>query len=253
MEIMRHIAKVANTDQRCIVAYMQIPGREDHALIVPVDGLPPRIEQAIMQVLKTPEGQQEETFANALHRHRMPDTGDTILASLHKTGKLVPVPIANILMLPQPNKPIKLSFILEQLGRLPQQARESNYATEKFNPHVNNQVASATENTRSIARGLIMEAEMLEADARKKREQAFLHDPTYGPPPVRATTASVMPMASFPIVEPESVYTKLVDEQAEPSAMDVFASRLDRIEGMFEKLMSKDSTSPVAPIDVEDE
>jgi hypothetical protein len=258
MEIMRHVAKVANTDQRCIVAYMQIPGKEDHALVVPVDGLNPRIEQAIMQVLKSPEGQQEESFVNALHRHRMPDTGETILASLHKTGKLVPVPVANILMLPQPNKPIKLTFILEQLGRLPQQqvhdttANASHYATDKFNPHINNHLAQATENTRSIARGLIMEAEMLEADARKKREHAYLQDPTCRPVPMTgaaAPTARPDPFAlpprpdpfALPIVQPMEEFFPIEEVEAKPSPMDAFASRLDRIEEMFAKLMDKDT------------
>lgn len=183
MEIMRHVAKMANTDQRCVVAYMQIPNREDHALVIPVDGLHPRIEQAIMQVLKTSEGQQEETFANVLHRHRMPDTGDTILGALHRSGKLVPVPVTNILMLPQPNNPVRLSEILTKLGRMPDQLHESysknpmDFGRDKFNPHTSNHQATTNENNRNIARGLILEAEMLEAEANKKREAAYLQDP----------------------------------------------------------------------------
>lgn len=251
MEIIRHVAKVANTDQRCIVAYMQIPNREDHALVIPVDGLPPRIEQAIMQVLKTPEGQQEETFANALHRHRMPDSGDTILASLHKSGKLVPVPVANILMLPQPNKPIKLTYILEQLGRMPHQMNETanNFATEKFNPHINNQEATSTEGNRNIARGLLMEAEMLEAEARKKRDQAYSYDssmrPLIGPSSQQASVASLFSMT-------EEAPAPVVVKASEP-AMDEFMTRLDRIESMFDSLMARYSDQAASETETEAE
>lgn len=185
MNMMRHVAKIANTDQRCVVAFMQIPNREDHALVVPTDNLPPRIEQAVMDVLKSPQGQQEENFGVALSRHLLPDTGQNILEALHSGSRLVPVPVHQVLMMPTPNQPVKLSSILESLGRLPDQQTQGlmqEYAVEKFNPHINNQVASSNENQRLIARNLIVEAELLELDAKRKREQAYGIDPSLRPP-----------------------------------------------------------------------
>lgn len=179
IDIIRHVAKVANTDQRCVVAFMQIPNREDHALVIPTDNLPPRFEQAVMDILKTNEGQTEETFAKVLSRHRMPDSQESVLEALHKQGKLVAVPVSNILMLPRPNQPVKLSFILEQLGRLQQNVPDQ-FITEKFNPHTANQRADMSANSRAIAQNLMVEAEMLEAEARKKRKTAHDYDPTIG-------------------------------------------------------------------------
>src|ERR1700750_8161 len=121
MNMMRHVAKIANTDQRCVVAFMQIPNREDHALVIPTDNLPPRFEQAVMDVLKSPEGQQETDFGVVLSRHLLPDTGQNILETLHNQGRLVPVSVHQVLMMPTPNNPVKLSAILETLGRLPDQ------------------------------------------------------------------------------------------------------------------------------------
>ena len=184
INLMRHVAKIANTDQRCVVAFMQIPGREDHALVVPTDNLPPRIEQAVMDVLKSAQGQQEENFAVALSRHLLPDTGQNILEALHAQKRLVPVPVHQVLMMPSPNQPVKLSSILESLGRLPNQQTQGlmqEYATEKFNPHLNNQQVTSNENSRAIARNLIIEAEMLELDARRKRDQAYGIDESLRP------------------------------------------------------------------------
>lgn len=184
MNMIRHVAKIANTDQRCVVVFMQIPQREDHALVVPIDNLPPRFEQAVMDVLKSPQGQQEQDFGVALSRHLLPDTGQNILETLHAQNRLVPVPVHQVLMMPTPNNPVKLSSILESLGRLPDQQTKGlmqEYAVEKFNPHINNQVAQSNENSRAIGRNLIVEAEMLELDARRKREQAYNIDPTLRP------------------------------------------------------------------------
>ena len=174
MDMIRHVAKIANTDQRCVVAFMQIPNREDHALVIPTDSLPPRFEQAVMDVLRSPEGQQEENFAVALSRRVLPDTGQNIFEALHHQNRLVPVPVAQVLMLPRPNQPVKLSQILEQLGRVSGQTED--LSREKFNPHVNNQLAHSAEQNRAIARNLIVEAEMLESEARKKRERAYSLD-----------------------------------------------------------------------------
>ena len=180
MDMMRHVAKVANTDQRCVVAFMQIPNRLDHALIVPTDTLPPRFEQAVMDVLKSPEGQNEEVFAVALSRRLMPDTGKDILTTLHEGGMLQAVETSRILMMPRPNQPVKLTDILTTLGRLPRSDDPASQM-DKFNPHTNNLNAGNAEQKRSIAQNLILEAQMLETDARKKRELAYSYDASLRP------------------------------------------------------------------------
>lgn len=211
MNMMRHVAKIANTDQRCVVAFMQIPNREDHALVVPTDNLPPRIEQAVMDVLKSPQGQQEENFGVALSRHLLPDTGQNILEALHAGSRLVPVPVQQVLMMPTPNQPVKLSSILESLGRLPDQQTKGlmeEYAVEKFNPHINNQVASSNENQRLIARNLIVEAELLELDAKRKREQAYGIDPSLRPPVMAPIPDGHLGMPFMEAAEPVDKPTK---------------------------------------------
>jgi hypothetical protein len=206
MNMMRHVAKIANTDQRCVVAFMQIPGREDHALVIPTDNLPPRFEQAVMDVLKSPQGQQEEDFAVALSRHLLPDTGQNIFETLHAQGRLMPVSVYQVIMMPSPNNPVKLSSILENLGRLPDaQARSllKEYAVEKFNPYINNQKAASSEHTRSIARGLIIEAEMLEMTANQKRKQAYEIDSSLRPPQAMATPLMEITPITKQVVAPK--------------------------------------------------
>jgi hypothetical protein len=171
----RHVGKISNTDQRCIVAWMQIPGREDHALCIPTDALPPRMEQAVMQVLESPEGQAEETLANVLSRRKMPDSpSNTLLEALHVGRHMVAVPVNQVVMFPRPNMPFPLADILRQQGKLSQPvSNEETASREKFNTHAHNKAAMSNEQRIGIARNLIVEAELLENEAKGKRDKAY--------------------------------------------------------------------------------
>lgn len=207
MDLMRHVGKITNTDQRCVVAFMQIPNREDHALVIPTDALPPRYEQAVMDLLKSPEGQNEECFAMALARRLMPDTGKDILATLHEHSMLMAVPISRVTMMPMPNHPVKLTDILAQLGRHTRAGDEDMKSSQetKFNPHAQNMSAESAEQRRNIAQNLLVEARMLEADANRKRESAYGYDPSLrpsSPPP-----APVHTLAQFGIIPDDNQLT----------------------------------------------
>ncbi len=228
----RHLARMANTDQRVVVVFMQIPGREDHALVISTDNLPPRWEHALMTVVESPEGQGDPDLGNVLGRRLMPDTTDTILAAMHQAGLLMPVPINNVIMFPEPNRPFALRQILQAMGRIlpdeyeavdklneaaaaaPSKQPAKNVSqvgqhrtpvdpfsqaeTERFNPHVSNQGATVAEESTGIAQGLLFEAEMLEADARAKRERAYQQAPHLRPQPVRRPAPAPAPVAAAP-------------------------------------------------------
>jgi hypothetical protein len=181
---MRHIGKIASTDQRCVVAFMQLPDKPDHALVILTDPLPPRYQQALMSILESNEGQADETLANVLARRIMPDTGKTVLVTLHERGYLQPMPVSNVLMLPRPNMPFPLEQILQGMNRIVPQSDAPRYADaamQKFNPHTSNQKADAIEQSTRIASNLLIEAEMLEATAEKKRKDAYALAPHLQP------------------------------------------------------------------------
>jgi hypothetical protein len=196
MNMLRHVGKIANTDERCVIAFMQIPQRENHALVIPTDTLPPRFEQAVMDIVRSAEGQNEETLAVALSRRLMPDTGKDIFATLHENRMLRAVPIEQVLMLPMPNQPIRLTDILEQMGRLPTNQSLHGERIEKFNPHMSNLEAGKSEQKRGIAQNLLVEAALLEADAHRKREQAYSYDPSLRPQMIKPPVAEAKPEVS---------------------------------------------------------
>jgi hypothetical protein len=177
----RHIGKIARTDQRCVVVYMRIPGRETHALITPVDALPPRLEQAVMDVLESNEGQAEQDLANVLGRRMLPDTGQRIIEVLHERNYLTAVPTSDVIMLPRPNMPFPLDDIIRNMSPNKPTVVVDSAPVEKYNPHVVNQQAETVETKSGIARNLLIEAELLESEAQRKREHAYSFDASLRP------------------------------------------------------------------------
>jgi len=196
----RHIGKIRNTDQRCVIIFMQLPGREDHALVLPTDNMPARYEQAVMEILESQEGQAEETLADALNRRILPETGQTVLAALHLNKMLEAVPVDNVLMMPRPNMPFPLRQVLTGMGRaIPNTAETTLVETQKFNPHLANQKAATVHESAGIANNLLAEAADLEAEARRKRERAYQYAPHLAP--VTDAAAQIISVVEKPVKE----------------------------------------------------
>jgi hypothetical protein len=128
------------------------------------------------------------------------ESGRTVLEEFHRHGLMRKEPIENIIMMPRPNAPFPLRDILEQLGKLdentaPVEAVVPNDNAEiKYNAFTNNMNAQGEEKRQAMAMNYLMEAEMLDNEASKKREQAYAVAPELRPrkaAPIAATQASV--------------------------------------------------------------
>jgi hypothetical protein len=211
MSIKKHVGKVKSSDHRCVIVFMQLPEDKEKALVISTENLPPRYEQMLMEVVDSNEGQNEKDLAKAMSRRMVPETGRTVLAEFHSRGLLRAEPVDNIIMLPRPNTPFPLRSLLEQMGALSvadglASASTNNAASDvKFNQITANQAIGKNEERISMARNLLMEAEMLQSEANKKREQAFKHAPSLRPQqvayvPEPKTVVEVPPVAE-PVVE----------------------------------------------------
>lgn len=215
----RHIGKLRNTEQRCIVVFMQVPGREDHALVVVTDGLNNRIEQSLMSIVESNEGQHEQDLGVVLGRRVMPDTGERVIEALHNRGLLRAVPVDQVMMLPRPNMPFPLRSIIEQMGRhIPGSTPATVQAeAERYNPHVHNSNALDIETKTAIARNLLAEADLLAAEVNLKREKAYAYAPNLrpGPNPVQTSpfptdlqTIGIRENVSFETAEAKAKVTR---------------------------------------------
>jgi hypothetical protein len=96
---------------------MQIPQREDHALVVSTDSLPDRFQQYMMQILQSREGQAATDLGTVLDARMMPDGTLSVLKFLHHNNLLQPIHIDQVSMLPLPSRSFPLREVLEKMGR----------------------------------------------------------------------------------------------------------------------------------------
>lgn len=123
--MLKHIGK--NGDRKVAVVFREIPGDEHMCLVVYTETLPSTFEDAIMKVIESPAGQQENTLANALHRNLLPD-GRIILEALHREGMLKKVSCDNVIVTPTPTSSLRLS----ELNRLVREMESGDDARKRM-------------------------------------------------------------------------------------------------------------------------
>jgi len=228
----RHVGKIKSTDRRCVVAFMQIPGLEDHALIIDTDALPDRYHDALFGLLNSTDAQKEACLANILGRRLMPDTGEDMFLTLHRQGYLQRMHVDNIIMCPRPSLNLPLRQVLEAMGKkIPVAAQhsqaidpqilkelyeqpESNEThrqaqPDKFSHFDNNRNAEGEERMIAVARNLLLQARDLEDEAAKKKNEAYRMAPSLAPRAVQTYQ---------PIVETYDDHTNVTEEEPKKKA-----------------------------------
>jgi hypothetical protein len=176
-ELKRHVGKLLNSDRRCVIVYMQIPGRESHALIVDTDSLPDQFHQALMDVVESDPGQNTQNLAEVLDRRASPDAGSNLMNSFHQRGFLRAERIENIIMLPKPNAPYPLVKIIESMNKNKKASEFTEQQdvdfTEKYNQHTANLNVDNQESKLAIAQSILYDAKLLEEEVFRKRNHAY--------------------------------------------------------------------------------
>ena len=90
--VTRHVGMNSRTGSRVVVIFPFLPEEMESALIVEPDALPQRYRDPLMNILNSGEGNQVDQLYEALHRNRMPDSGNPMLVELHYGGFMHKVP-----------------------------------------------------------------------------------------------------------------------------------------------------------------
>lgn len=256
----KHIGRIKNTDRRCVVVMMQVPGREDHALIIDTDALPDRFHDALMQVVDSHEGQSVLQLHTLLSRRVLPDNGVDMMNALHVGGYLRAVPIDNVVMYPAPHSPCPLRSIIEHMGvevPMSDEVRE-----ELANQHIENQKVDENDKRLGIAKSLLQQASDLEYSANKKREEAYQMFPGLRPAaavtemPVEAPVVeeAMATIQEPPVVEPTLeeatapvVAMEEVDEQDDlpPEVAEAYAAALEQAKATESAVLNEDAAHAV--------
>jgi hypothetical protein len=194
----RHLGRHKETNEQAVVVWMLLPQQTTHALVVYPDRMKnPTLRNALMTALGTGEAQRADVLGDVLGRQTFADSQRGILQVLHETQSLHRTPIDDIDMTPDGNHRIPLRAVLEAIGWLAASA-----GGDKFNPHTYNAVrAGAGEENVAKAQNLLVEADLLEGDAARKRAQAYAIAPSLNPN-AAAPAAPEAPAAETPVSEP---------------------------------------------------
>lgn len=197
MRNFKHVGRILNTGRRCIVVFREIPGEEDHCLVVDTDSLPDRYHDNIMEGVESITAQEANNFYEYAQRQMFSD-GSNMLTTLHTSGWLKKHPTWNIVMTPNPNQEIKLTdlnrMIREQQGAPPldppkqaepQVKPDQSYDEKKFR-----------------ARDLIAQADLLAADVERLKNEAYVLDPSLKPKTTNKKTTAKKQTVSEKKTEP---------------------------------------------------
>ena len=198
VNITRHVGKIENTGQKCVIVYRALPEAEaagSMALIVQTDQLPDMMHDNLMEVLNSAAAQQTHDLFNVLNRRKFGD-GSNMLQSLHFKGFLKKVPVDNVILYPMPNRALPLRKANVEIGTIDGyedlskviNPNEPDLAKElaKDIP-INEEVDIASSNIipsedrQAIAAGLLAQATLMEDEAKCKREEAYTIDPALRP------------------------------------------------------------------------
>jgi len=116
---MKHVGKINNTGSRVAVVFRVVPGEPQNCLVLYPDSLPNMYHDNLMEVLESPEGQQEFELGNVLGR-KLFASGQYMLTTLHDGKFIHKIASSLVTMTPGGKQEIPLTnlnqLIAEQKG-----------------------------------------------------------------------------------------------------------------------------------------
>ena len=181
--ITKHVGRLKNTDTRCVVVFPQIPNDPNFSLIVDTDSLPDGAADVMSRIISSDDAYHVTELGSLLGRRPSLEPGVDMMSYLFKTNRLRRVPVSNVIMYPFPNQPHPLEEIIKLSGgKIDSKKAPDNTANpEKYNPYMDRQRAEQAQSKLDIATSKLREAEMLDQEARKKREEAYAYFPQLRP------------------------------------------------------------------------
>ena len=172
--VYKHTGVLKSTSQRVAVIYRFLPEEKNNCLIVEYDRLPDMYKDNLFTILKTDESVKTNDLYTVLHARSFGD-GQNCLMALHSMGYIKKVPVEDVTLHLENNQILKLSDLNSFL--------ESVDKTETVtDDQVEQQLITPNDKTsRELAEELITQANLMEKEASKKKEQAYVLCPELRP------------------------------------------------------------------------
>jgi len=183
----KHAGQLKNTGVRVAVVFRKLPTDDKFCLIVETERLPDSYHDYLIQCLNSKEAKETNDFYEVLNRRTFPD-GLNCLTALHQRGHLRKEPVSNVTMLPLPGQSVSLALInatidnkLEEYKAAEAVKPGEDTRTPEEQAEAAGAIAAKMQDPATMAKGLILQAELLEQDALTKREEAYALAPELKP------------------------------------------------------------------------
>ena len=183
-ELMKHVGSYG--EKPCVVVFREVPNEPDNCLIVESASLEDSKHDDLMNIVASLEAQESNNVSEVLSRRQFSD-GTNILNDLHFSKKLIKVPVDMVFLTPTPSQKISLQEVNAEINKI----------ETGSNPPLNVDVDPGSLQTpnpvevtgdASAAEGLLVQAEMIEQDAKQlmedaesKKAEAYKLDPSLKP------------------------------------------------------------------------
>lgn len=185
---------------RLVVVFREIPGAEDHCLVVLTDSLMDMYHDQLLREVNSREAQDTVDLFEVLERRSFGD-GSQMLNSLHNLGLLKKYLVTDVEMQPMPNRVVPLSLVNKEIAKnAPADSANATAAdivadvnakdtgvsvnteaglVKKTAPIVIGKATGQTdeEAQKAAAESKLLQARLMEEDAKKMREEAYALDP----------------------------------------------------------------------------
>lgn len=191
-QLMKHVGKFG--EKPCVVVFRELPGEQDHCLIVQTDNLESRQHDDLMNVVQSLEAQGANDISEVLFRRQFTD-GTNMLNSLHYGKKLQKVPVSLVQLTPSPNQALPLHEVNAEIRKLKggytPPVNDASHLNDESTQSVTKDDSAADDDdgVANIAKNLLTQATLMEEDAtallkeaETKKQEAFRLDPSLRPP-----------------------------------------------------------------------
>lgn len=194
-QMMKHVGAYAG---RRVILLMPDQSDFNYVLMIEIERLPHSLEEVILREVSSAHSQQQVWFATALHGVQY--DGVNMIHFLMKTsGAITRGEASQVLMIPRPGVQHRLTDFYEQMvmaepqlanlyknwkattGSVAMTSTQSTPEPDVLNNAQHNNAVEASENNKAVARNLMLQANMLQADADSKFAEAYKYDPSLNP------------------------------------------------------------------------
>ena len=182
-DIMKHVGSYG--DKPCVVLFREVPNEPENALIVETGSLEDQKHDDLMNVVQSGEAQEAKELSEVLTRRQFTD-GSNMLNDLHFTKKIQKVPVDMVYLTPTPQQKVSLKEVNAEINKI-----DGGYTPPVTDPASQENIPAPAEvpvEGASQAEGLLVQAELMEQDAKSmlaeaeaRKEQAYQMDESLSP------------------------------------------------------------------------